>query len=227
MKQLVWICVFGICSAGAGAQGIAPLTGKEQITAELARNVSPGWSNKHTWRDGVPAEISWSREADGLEVITGPTESILIDPKTLFHYPASNAGIKEGGVWKLRTTLATSSGKKDQPLEPGLTWKAERSSDSAPVSWCPSNKTQLESSFEVGAKEAYTLMIDDKPVTLDVVPVVEKGYWTRCYGGKRFTRYLVSKELGAIVSIEYIGYTPTGDVHDSSYRLSFKAINHR
>ena len=54
--------------------------------------------------------------------------------------------------------------------------------------------------------------------------MVERGWLNRCYSGKRFTRLLVSKDLGAMVSIEHIGYNPQEQVHENSYRVNVKEI---
>ena len=64
----------------------------------------------------------------------------------------------------------------------------------------------------------------EKETAVEVTPVVERGWWTKCYAGRRYTRFLVSKDLGAVVSIEHVGYTPQEQAHSSSFRLNVKEI---
>ncbi|MDP1611296.1 MAG: hypothetical protein Q8M11_09570 [Sulfuritalea sp.] len=218
MKYVVIAAALVLSTFGVLAQGIAPLTGSVLFVTEFARDVSLGWSDKKTWSGYTPREVKWSRAADGVEVLAGTTASVLIDTKTYLHYPAA------AGVSQLSETFSQSTTREGQSLEPGASWKAERTYASAPATWCHDNKNFLDSKFEVEPHEPYTLIIDGKETTLQVTPVVERGWWNRCYSGKRFTRLLVSKDIGAVVSIEHIGYTPQGQAHDSSYRLNVKEI---
>jgi hypothetical protein len=116
------------------------------------------------------------------------------------------------------------STREDKPLETGSTWRAENTFPMSPVSWCATNGYKFDSKFEVEAAEKFNLKIADKDVSVSVLPVVERGYWNRCYSGKRFVRMLYSKELDAIVSIEFLSYNPQGQVDPVSYRVNFKEI---
>lgn len=217
MKGIIGAVVV-LSSFGAFAQGIAPLIGNVVLVTEYTRNVSLGWSDKKTWSDYAPREIAWSRTADGLEVFSGTTAGVLVDTKTYLHY------LVAAGVTQLSETVSQSSTREGQKLEPGSSWKAERTYGSTPVSWCSSNNHNIDAKFEVEKPESYSLKIDGKEITLEVIPVLERGWWNRCYSGKRFTRFLVSKDLGAVVSIEHIGYTVQGQAHESSYRFNVKEI---
>ena len=218
MKYLLGTVALVLSTFCAFAQGIAPLTGNVLLVTEYTRNVSLGSSDKNTWSDYTPREVRWSRTADGLEVLSGTTASLLVDTKTYLHYPVA------AGVSQLSETISQSSTREGRKLEPGTSWKAERTYASAPVSWCSSTNHNIDAKFEVEPLEPYTLKVDGKEITLEVIPVVERGWWNRCYSGKRFTRFLVSKDLGAVVSIEHIGYTGQGQAHESSYRVNVKEI---
>jgi hypothetical protein len=124
----------------------------------------------------------------------------------------------------LTETFSQNSSRQGEGLESGAAWAAARTYAHAPASWCADPKAKFDSKFEVGVKEPYTLLIAGKETTIEVVPVVERGWWTKCVSGKRYTRLLVSRDLGAVVSIEHIGYTQQGQVHESSYRLNVKEL---
>lgn len=218
MKYAVFTAAVVLSTFGAFAQGIAPLTGSVLFVTEVARDVSFGWSDKKAWSGYVPTEMKWSRAVDGLEIFAGKTANILIDTKTYFQYGAA------AGESQLSETFSQSSTREGQSLEPGATWKADRTYAGQPATWCHDTKSNYDSKFEVDPREAYTLLIDGKETTLEVTPVVERGWWNRCYSGKRFTRLLVSREIGAVLSIEHVGYTPQGQAHSSSYRMNVKEI---
>jgi hypothetical protein len=217
MRLIIIAVAFLLHSGAANSQSIAPLTGNAMLIAESSRKVSLGWSDK-TWSDYTPSELKWSRTAEGVEVLSGATGAVLVDLKTYFQYSVA------AGVSKLTETVSENSTRDGKSLEANAAWKADRTYRTSPASWCQTNEHKVDSSFEVGPKEPYTLILDGKQVTLDVTPVVEQGWWTRCYSGKRYTRFLVSRELGTVVSIEHIGYTPQGYAHESSYRFNVKEI---
>jgi hypothetical protein len=218
MKHILGTIALVLWSLGVSAEGISPLTGNMLLVTEYTRSVSLGWSDKKTWSDYAPIEVTWARSADGLEVFSGAKSGVLVDARTYLHYPVP------AGVTQLSETISQSSTREGQKLEPGTSWKAERTYSSAPVSWCSSNNHNIDSKFEVEPREPYMLKIDGKETTLEVTPVVERGWWNRCYSGKRFTRLLVSRDLGAVVSIEHIGYTVQGQAHESSYRFNVKEV---
>lgn len=207
------LSVFGVL-----AQSVAPLTPGVVLVTEVARNVALDSNDKNTWSDFTPREVKWSRTVQGVEVLTGSRGAVLVDTRTYFQYQVA------AGVSELSETIEQSSTREGQTLEPGSSWKADRIYAHPSASWCHDNKSKYDSKFEVGPREPYTLIIDGKETTLQVTPVVERGWWTKCYSGKRYTRFLVSKDLGAVVSIEHIGYNPQGQAHESSYRLSVKEI---
>jgi len=202
-------------AVGALAQGVAPLAGNALFVTEVTRNV--GTDNK-TWSGYKPSELTWSRSPEGVEVLTGKTSAILVDTRTYLHYPVA------AGVTQLTETISQSTTREGLALEPGISWKAERTYANPPASWCSSSRSNLDSKFEIEQIEPYTLIIDGKETTLQVTPVVERGWWNKCYSGKRYTRFLVSKDLGAVIAIEHIGFTPQGQAHESSYRWNVKEI---
>ena len=218
MKSLAVAVVLLLSSVGAYAQGIAPLMGSNSLVIERSLKVSLEAGDKRAWTDYTPRAFKWSRTADGLEVFSGETSSVLIDTKTFLHYPVAV------GVSQLSETISQNSTREGQSLEPGGSWKADRTYASPPASWCSNSQNKLDSKFEVEPREQYTLTIDGKETAIEVTPVVERGWWTRCYAGRRYTRFLVSKDLGAVVSIEHVGYTPQEQAHSSSFRLNVKEI---
>ncbi|MCX7155244.1 MAG: hypothetical protein NTW45_02205 [Rhodocyclales bacterium] len=218
MKYIIAAITLVLSSSAALAQSVAPLTAGVVLVTEVTRNVSLGSNDKNTWSDFTPREVKWSRTVQGVEVLAGSTAGVLIDTRTYLHYQVA------AGVSELSETIEQSSTREGQTLEPGSSWKADRIYANPSASWCHDNRSKYDSKFEVGPREPYTLIIDGKETKLEVTPVVERGWWTKCYSGKRYTRFLVSKDLGAVVSIEHIGYNPQGQAHESSYRLNVKEI---
>lgn len=220
MNRLV-VALLLICHSLANAQGVVSLSGNEVFVTEYSSNVSIGWGDKKTWSDYAPLEIKWSREADNAELFANPVtgNNVLVDTATFHNYKL------RGGDRKHGQTIQLDSTRNNRPLSTGLTWKAEHTYKSYHASWCASDdNSRIDSKFEVKSIEKYTLIVFGKEVTLDVLPVVEEGWWNRCYSGRRYTRLLISKDLDAIVSIEHVGYTPRGPVHESSYRMNVKEI---
>lgn len=200
------------------AQGVAPLNGNAVFVADFSRDVSLGSNDKNTWSGSAPTDVTWSRTASGVEVLSGKTSSVLIDTGTYLHYAVA------AGTTQLTDTVSQSSTRDGKKLEPGTTWKADRTYTTVPVTYCSGNDHKVDSKFEVEPREPYKLLIDGKETTLEVTPVIERGWWTRCYSGRRYTRLLVATDLGAVVSIEHVGFTPQGQAHSSSYRLIVKEI---
>jgi hypothetical protein len=214
MKYLFGLFAF-IYSAFAIAQ-INPITEKDEITSELSRTVSVGWS-KNTWSNFQLSRspISLVRTPEGAQILRGGGTALAFDMSTFFQY--QGAGLPQ--------FVEKKSNREDKPLTVGQTWKAEVTNVGQPAAWCSStNNTKFDSKFEVEATEKYTLKINDVETTIEVLPVQEKGYWIRCYSAKRLVRSLYSKDLDAVVSLEFISYNTTGQVHESSFRYNMKEI---
>ena len=156
MQYIFVAVVLTLSSVAAHAQGVAPLTGSNAIIAERSLNVYLGTGDKRTWSDYTRRGFKWSRTTDGLEVFTGETSSVLVDTKTFLHYPI------EVDVSQLSETFSQSSTREGQSLEPGGSWKADRTYASPPASWCSSSQNKLDSKFEIEPREQYTLTIDGK-----------------------------------------------------------------
>jgi hypothetical protein len=218
MKHIAIASALFLSHSCVFAQGAAPLNGNVSFVAEYSRDVSLGSSDKNTWSGFAPVNLTWSRTGEGVEVIAGTTSSALIDTSTYLHYTLP------AGTTQLTKTVSQSSTREGKKLEPGASWKADRTYTTVPVTYCHSDDHKVDSKFEVAPREPYTLILDGKETTIEVTPVVERGWWTRCYSGKRYTRLLVAMDLGAVVSIEHIGFTPQGQAHSSSYRLNVKEI---
>ena len=209
-------------AVNAQAQAIAPITEKDTLLAEVSRNVSLGFSMaRSTWEKYSPMEVKVSKTAEGYWLLTtdstGRNARITIDPKSFMHRDDS-AGAVLSQIVELTTTHANVA------LEPGTTWKSEQRTIVAPRAYCSHNNLRLTSDYEVQASQNYTLKINGTETVIQVLPVVANGWWNDCYSGRRYTRYLVSKELGTVVSIEHIGLEPGGWPHESSYRLDIKEI---
>ena len=61
------------------------------------------------------------------------------------------------------------------------TWNATLTSTRRPIDWCADLQQTLASTFTVEPPEQYTVKVDRVPKTVEVLPVVEKGTWTRCH----------------------------------------------
>ncbi len=218
MKQGIVIAALVLSSVGVAAQGIVPLAGNVGFVTEIARDVSLGGGDKNTWSGYAPADTTWSRTSEGVEVFGGKAASLLVDTKTYLHFPVA------AGTTQLSQTVSQSSTRGDKALDPGAAWKADRTYTTTSVTYCHSDNHSVDSKFEVEPPETYKLVIDGKEMAVEVTPVVERGWWNRCYSGKRYTRLLVSKQLGAVLSIEHVGFTPQGQAHSSSFRLNVKEI---
>lgn len=218
MKHYAIGTVLFLASLNVCAQGVALLSGNVVFVTDFSRDVSLGSNDKNTWSGTAPMDVTWSRTTSGVEVLAGKTSSVLVDTSTYLHYALPS------GTAQLTDTVSQSSTREGNKLEPGISWKADRTYTTVPVTYCHSNDHKIDSKFEVQPKESYKVIIDGKETTLEVTPVIERGWWTRCYSGKRYTRLLIAKDLGAVVSIEHIGFTPQGQAHSSSYRLDVKEI---
>jgi hypothetical protein len=135
-----------------------------------------------------------------------------------FHQHRTGAGNSE--AQNLRYTSTRAAGD----LKEGMGWSGQMDADFPPAAWCKEAHSVTVSNFEVEPAEKYEVVVDGNPRSVTVLPVVERGTWNRCYTGKRFTRTLYSPELGVPVAIEHVGYTPTGQVHGSSYRINVKEL---
>lgn len=110
------------------------------------------------------------------------------------------------------------------PLQPGQTWEARMRYVASPVNWCSDPETTLTGDFEVQATEPYTVKIDDQEVTLQVNPVIRRGYWQRCYRGPQTQRLIWSPELGVLLSVELLTYSPDRKLDPYSYVMRVTSI---
>jgi hypothetical protein len=220
MRRLLALLFVVVFPGLAHAQGATTLSGSELFVTEFTRKVSLGWSDKKSWSDFSTVEYMWSRDSNKAELFVNLAtgNNVFVDTDTLHNFQLRGGDLKHGETVQLETT------RNNQPLDTGVTWKAEHTYKNYPASWCSDDRSRIDSKFEVGPKEPYTLIVFGKETIVDVVPVVETGWWSRCYSGKRYTRYLVSRDLDAVVSIEHVGFTPQGQAHESSYRFNVKEI---
>ena len=200
------------------ASGLRPLGNAASLVTEFTNNVSSTFSGKVSGAGHVKHDIQFRRTAEGLEAWDGVRNTLLIDPRTYFHFPEAV------GTSKLADILEQNVTRSDPQLAPNMSWKLNRTFQNHPESWCSDSKFKVESSFETQAVEKYTLKINGQDTTIDVIPVVEKGFWTKCYSGKRYTRFLVSRDLDAVVSLGFLTYDPRGKLHESSFQLNVVEI---
>jgi hypothetical protein len=208
-------------TGAAPAPGAAPspLSAQQVMAVELARNVRPAFfGNDHTWIDPQPGEMRIDRsQPEQLQLIgtSGATWTLFLKSWVQTLKPAGQAA---------DPVLVHESTRPASPLASGQKWTARLVADQAPVSWCADTKGAVEGEFEVGPSQPYALKMQGQTTSLEVLPVVEKGRWSRCVSGKRYTRLLYAPALDSVVSVEFISYRPNGQPHESSFRFSVKEV---
>lgn len=207
-------------SSGSSASKVdmSPLGKSASYVVDYTQNVSSAFSGDVNGRDYQRIAVQFLRTEEGLERWAGPTSTLLIDPKTLF-FVADQFG--DGKI----ADVEDKNTRNELPLSAKMAWKSDRTIQAAAVPWCKDTKSRVDSKFETLPAEKYSLKINGQDASIDVIPVVERGYWYRCYSGKRYSRILVSKELNAVVSVAYLTYDPTGNLHSSSNRVNVVEIN--
>ncbi len=215
------LCFIGLL-VGIGMAHAQPTpSGTDTLTliGETSRNISISFfGNERTWTDYRDTKLTRSEDARGAWVYTFPGGS-----RVTFH-PASAVQMLLPNGYVEPPTVSESNTRTTNELTTGQKWTVDRVNDFAPVEWCANTKGRVVSNFELLAPEDFAVLVDGKPTTLKVIPVIENGYWERCYQGKRYTRVLIAPEFKTVVSIEHIGYRPTGQPHESSYRFNVKEI---
>jgi hypothetical protein len=209
-----------ILSVSATAQvnsNITPLTDVDKITVEVSRNVAVGWSGNSWSNYRLSSEpLSIRRQTTEMHTLSNAGFALTFDTGSFFQMIGNTSNL----------VTDKSSSRESKPLAAGQSWKAKIVYTGQPASWCPSTlETKFDSSFEVQQAEKINLKINGQDTTLDVLPVLEKGWWNRCVSGKRLVRSLYSPALDAVVSLEFLSYNPQGQVHEVSFRYNFKEIN--
>jgi hypothetical protein len=217
------IGLIALCAmAGTGAwsqEPLQPLPTGTKLVAEYSRQVSLAmFSGDRSWSEYRAVETVFVREATGELLLTAaPDLSLRLDPVSFLHY---RAGFGNPVAQDLKMSAARQPGQ----VAAGMRWQAELTADFPPASWCKDARWTVVSSIEIEPAELYEIAVAGQPMKVRVLPVVERGTWNRCYTGRRYTRTLYSPELGTILSVEHVGYTPTGQAHASSYRVNVKEI---
>jgi hypothetical protein len=197
----------------------SPLGAQPVLAVELARNVRPAFfGNDHTWIDPQPGEMRIDRsQPEQLQLIgtSGATWTLFLKSWVQTLKPAGQGA---------DPVLVHESTRPAGPLASGQKWTARMVADQAPVNWCADTKGMVEGEFEVGPPQPYALKMQGQTTSVDVLPVVEKGRWSRCVSGKRYTRLLYAPALDAVVSVEFISYRPNGQPHESSFRFNVKEV---
>lgn len=203
---------------GTGAAW-APLGADAVLRAEIARTVRPAFfGDDHTWSGDQPLELRPNRTYPELLMLDGSKGDRF-------------AVFQKSWLQVMRPTDAPAtptpvhdSTRPAGALSPGQKWTSKMVSELPPVDWCNDTRGQIEGDFEVGKPQAYRLTVNGQPQTLEVLPVVERGKWTRCASGKRYTRTLYAPSLDAVLSAEFITYRTSGQPHEASFRLQVKEI---
>jgi hypothetical protein len=130
-------------------------------------------------------------------------------------------------LYKEHQILEQTGQRPSGPLQVGQQWKASVRYVAAPANWCSDLETKLTGEFEVLAPEPYTLKIDDQEVTLQVNPVIRRGYWQRCYQGPQTQRFVWSPELGVLLSLEMLTYDPNNRLDPYSYVMRVTSIDRK
>ena len=115
--------------------------------------------------------------------------------------------------------------RPEGPLQAGQKWQAHVRYIANPVNGCASLETTLMGDYEVQATEPYTLKIDGQEVTLQVQPVVRRGYWQRCYQGPQTQRFIWSPELGVLLALEMLTDDPQSRLDPYSYSMRVTFID--
>lgn len=219
LHQILCFMMLPLAMGMAHSQAVTPAVAPLQLIGETLRNISISFfGNERTWKDYRETKLTRTEDARGSWLYAFPGGSQVI-----FHPESAVQMLLPNGYAEPPTVSETST-RSTKELTTGQKWTVDRVNDFAPVDWCANTKGRVVSNFEVAAPEDYPILLDGKSVVLKVIPVIENGYWERCYQGKRFTKVLISPEYKTVVSIEHIGYRPTGQTHESSYRLNVKEI---
>lgn len=209
----------GIATAPAAPATWAPLGADAVLRAEVSRSVRPAiFSDDHGWSGARPVELRASRSNAGLLVLDGSNGSqFLVFQKSWFQA----LRLVEAGSNPIHVH---DSSRPAGALSTGQKWTARIVFEQAPVDWCNETRIQFEGKFEVGKAESYRLTLNGQPQSMEVLPVVERGTWSRCFSGKRYTRMLYAPALDAVVSIEFITYRTNGQPHEASFRMQVKEL---
>lgn len=205
-------------ASASTANGLRPLGNSATFAVEFTNNVNATFSGDVSGTGYNKLDTQFRRTAEGLEAWDGTRYTMLIDPKSYFSFSEAR------GAPKLSDVIEQTFTRTEPQLLPNISWKLDRKFQNSPASWCSQDHYRVESTFETQAPEKYTLKINGQDTTLEVIPVVEKGYWYKCYAGKRYTRFLVSKDLNAVLSIGFLTYNPRGQLHELSFRANVLEI---
>lgn len=198
---------------------VSALGAEAVLVTELSRNVRLGFFGREaTWSNARPGELRIDRSLpDQLQLIgsSGAVWTLHLQSWVQTVRPAGRAA---------DPVLSHESTRPPGALASGQKWTARMVAEQEPVSWCADSNGIVDSAFEVGPVQTYALKIDGQARNVEVLPVVEKGRWTRCVSGQRHTRLLYAPVLDSVVSVEFISYRPSGDPHESSFRFQVTEI---
>ncbi len=179
-----------------------------QLIAEVSQKVKDvSISNSKismVWDDVTKAQLRFQNDG---EHITFHTEdsNVVLNTKTFAYYVGTQKPFNAPHSMKssYAGTLAT-----------GATWETKHMTTNPPVTWCPSSLDMMVStSFEVGDKESYSLLMNGAETTVEVFPIYERGWWTRCVSGKITRKTLFSPALNMVLVAESVMYSPHGHTH--------------
>ncbi len=210
--------------AMAQAQEAAPPIRTIQAGAILRTEVSRTPDTELNW-NGKPARAwrNWTPGAWTLLKMDGPV-SYYRNSVNDVRFDALAFTNTATTLYKEHHILEQKGQRPEGPLQSGQKWQASVRYISNPVNWCASLETKLTGDFEVQDTEPYTLKIDGQEVTLQVQPVVRRGYWQRCYQGPQTQRVIWSPQLGVLLSLELLSYDPQSRLDPYSYIMRVTSI---
>jgi hypothetical protein len=177
------------------------------------------WNGKtaRSWKN-------WTTGAWTLLKVDGTT-SLYRNSVNDVRFDASSFANTATSLYKEHQILEQTGQRPSGPLQAGQQWKSSVRYIASPANWCSDLEVKLTGDFEVLAAEPYTLKIDEQEVTLQVNPVVRRGYWQRCYTGPQTQRFVWSPELGVLLALELLTYDPANKLDPYSYSMRVTSID--
>lgn len=177
------------------------------------------WNGKtaRSWRNWTPGAWTLLKMDGQVSYYRNAVNDVRFDAQAFTNTATS--------LYKEHQILEQKGRRPEGPLQAGQKWQAHVRYIANPVNWCASLETTLMGDYEVQATEPYTLKIDGQEVTLQVQPVVRRGYWQRCYQGPQTQRFIWSPELGVLLALEMLTYDPQSRLDPYSYSMRVTFID--
>lgn len=220
LAALLMVCVLGVVQAQDAPKPLAPLTAGTVMRTEVSR--SPDAEFYYTgkpaksWKDWTPGAWTLLKIDGQVSYYRNSVNDVRFDARAFLNTATS--------LYKEHDIVEQSGERPAGPLQPGQTWQASSRYVASPANWCSDLHTKLTGDYEVQPPEPYTVKIDGQEVTLQVNPVIRRGYWERCYRGPQTQRFIWSPELGVLLSLELLTYSPDRKLDPYSYIMRVTSI---